>query len=127
MKEIRTQFDLSDYLQRNVDGTHFTGVEKLVLLAIAVHVNPDNNWEGWPSLDTLQRLCCATRPTVTKAIKQLVEKGVMEYKKGKTNVSNRYKINLPKLSTIVEEKASYVKGAGIHNTKNLEKFYEEPF
>jgi len=108
MKEIRTQFDLSDYLQRNVDGTHFTGVEKLVLLAIAVHVNPDNNWEGWPSLDTLQRLCCATRPTVTKAIKQLVEKGVLEYKKGKTNVSNRYRIRLEAINKFTKEIACYV-------------------
>lgn len=107
MKEIRTQFDLTNHIQKNVDGKSFTSMEKLVLLTIANHSNPDNQWESWPSLDTLQRLCCATRPTVVKAVKRLADAGILSYKKGKTNVSNRYIIALDKLNKYTDERAMY--------------------
>ena len=126
MKEIKTQFDLTDHIQNNVDIKHFTSMEKLVLLTIAGHTNPANQWEGWPSLDTLQRLCCATRPTVTKAVKHLNEMGVLSYKKGKTNVSNKYKILLDKLNNFTEEKACYASTKVKPDNKWIDSM-EEPF
>lgn len=127
MKEIKTQFDLTDHIQNSVDIKHFTSMEKLVLLTIAGHTNPANQWEGWPSLDTLQRLCCATRPTVTKAVKHLTEMGVLSYKKGKTNVSNKYKVVLDKLNNFTEEKACYGTAKRVKKYEPDEDFENAPF
>ena len=126
MKEIKTQFDLTDHIQNSVDIKHFTSMEKLVLLTIAGHTNPANQWEGWPSLDTLQRLCCATRPTVTKAVKHLTEMGVLSYKKGKTNVSNKYKVVLDRLNAFTEEKACYAP-TKVKPNNRWDDSTEEPF
>lgn len=126
MKEIKTQFDLTDHIQNSVDIKHFTSMEKLVLLTIAGHTNPANQWEGWPSLDTLQRLCCATRPTVTNAVKHLNEMGVLSYKKGKTNVSNKYKVVLDRLNAFTEEKACYAP-TKVKPNNRWDDSTEEPF
>lgn len=132
VKEIKTKKALSDHIQRNVDIEHFTCMEKMVLLVISNHVNSTNDWKGWPSLDTLQRLCCATRPTVTKAIKHLTEMGVLTYEKGRTNVSNKYFVDLCALNTYTKDKAKYATSVAKcrgykHNEATQEDFDNAPF
>lgn len=107
MKEIRTQFDLTNHILTSLRGGKIGHYEKSVLLAISCHVNPDNEWKGWPSAETIMDIAVMSRSSVFRSLNVLKEVGVIEYVKGKTNVSNKYKILLDKLNQFTEEPARY--------------------
>jgi len=108
MKEIRTQFDLTNHLLMSLRSGKIGHYEKSVLLAISCHVNPDNEWKGWPSAETIMDIAVMSRSSVFRSLNELKEMGVIEYVKGKTNVSNKYKILLDSLNQFTEEPARYV-------------------
>lgn len=108
MKEIRTQFDLTNHILTSLRGGKIGHYEKSVLLAISCHVNPDNEWKGWPSAETIMDIAVMSRSSVFRSLNELKEMGAIEYVKGKTNVSNKYKILLDSLNQFTEEPARYV-------------------
>ena len=107
MKIIKTQFELTDYLLRNLDESHVSISEKLIICVISGYVNKANDWKCWPSLDLLQSKCCATRPTIVKATKGLKSKGILDWEKGRTNIPNKYFINVKAVGSLVGEEVDY--------------------
>jgi DNA-binding transcriptional MocR family regulator len=60
-----------------------TGNARLVLLALADHVNEQrvqvgDPWEAWPSQNTLARICNCSRSSVKRALEELRELGEIE-------------------------------------------------
>ena len=127
MKEIRTQFDLTNHILTSLRGGKIGHYEKSVLLAISCHVNPDNEWKGWPSAETIVDIAVMSRSSVFRSLNELKEMGVIEYVKGKTNVSNKYKVVLEKLNNFTEEKACYATAKRVKKYEPDEDFENAPF
>ena len=67
-------------LQAVWEHSKATGNARLVLLALAEHVNEQRikagyPWEAWPSQSTLARMCGCSRSTIQLALEKLVELG----------------------------------------------------
>jgi DNA-binding MarR family transcriptional regulator len=72
---------LNSNLFKTVDGAlndpRLSSSEKLVLICIAYH-NADRGEEIYPSLERIARMIGHSRTTVSKAIKELRGKGILE-------------------------------------------------
>lgn len=98
--EISSQQELSNYIHLNAHKLGITTYELLVLLSLALYIDKDNFWVSCPSNKMLaERSLCSER-SVTSAIKNLSDKGVINNKKGGTHGNNRYNINLNVLSKL---------------------------
>lgn len=98
--EISSQQELSNYIHLNAHKLDITVYELLVLLSLALYIDKDNFWVSCPSNKMIaERSLCSER-SVTSAIKNLSDKGVINNKKGGTHGNNRYNINLNVLSKL---------------------------
>lgn len=127
MQKIKTQYELSDFLMKNLTGQHVTTMEKILICSIASFTNPENGWKCWPSLDVLMLMCCATRPTVVKAASGLRAKGLLTWQKGRSNVSNKYWIDIGKVGELTGKSVCYGQYYKKENKENCDEFEEEPF
>lgn len=98
--EISSQQELSNYIHLNAHKLDITVYELLVLLSLALYIDKDNFWVSCSSNKMIaERSLCSER-SVTSAIKNLSDKGVINNKKGGTHGNNRYNINLNVLSKL---------------------------
>ena len=106
--EISSQQELSNYIHLNAHKLGITTYELLVLLSLALYIDKDNFWVSCPSNKMIaERSLCSER-SVTSAIKNLSDKGVINNKKGGTHGNNRYNINLNVLSKLCGNDAALV-------------------
>ena len=106
--EISSQQELSNYIHLNAHKLGITAYELLVLLSLALYIDKDNFWVSCPSNKMIaERSLCSER-SVTSAIKNLSDKGVINNKKGGTHGNNRYNINLNVLSKLCGNDAALV-------------------
>jgi len=70
-----------------------TGNARLVLLAIADHVNPSNGI-AWPSIRRLSEYCKLDRSNVIRNINALIEMGALSKESGEGRQNTRYRITL---------------------------------
>lgn len=68
--------------------------QKLVLVKICDNANDAG--VAFPSINRVAKECCCNRSTVMRAIEGLVQKGLVEVKKGGNGRSNRYTLKLGK-------------------------------
>lgn len=102
------------------DYSEATGIDRLVLLAIADNADHDGG-NSFPSLDEMARKTKVARSTVQLAIKRLVERGelVAESRGHETKTkkrSNLYTILLPTLGTRPEDPSTDSTGASTDAT-----------
>ena len=105
MKKINSQHELSNYIHRNSHKLGLTTYELIVLLSLALHMNKTNSWVCFPSNKLIAQLSLCSERSVTAAIKNLTDKGIINNRKGGTHGNNRYNINVNKLSTLCGEEA----------------------
>lgn len=76
-----------------IDCTLLNGDEKLIYMVLKRFMDfRYDSGEAFPSIETLCRLTEKTRPTITKTIKSLQKKGVIEVVRRGLNKSNLYKL-----------------------------------
>ena len=107
MIEIKNQYELLNFLMRNLTTEQTTTSEKMLLTIVACHASHKNNWKCWPSLSVLTRKSCMTRPTVMKVSKSLKEKGFLKWDKGNSTKSNRYWIDVSSIGRMCGVEARY--------------------
>lgn len=73
------------------ENSEATGNARLVLLAIADHVNPSNGI-AWPSIRRLSEYCKLDRSNVIRNINALIEMGELSKESGEGRQNTRYRI-----------------------------------
>ena len=106
--EISSQQELSNYIHLNAHKLGITAYELLVLLSLALYIDKDNFWVCCPSNKMIAEKSLCSERSVTSAIKNLSDKGVINNKKGGTHCNNRYNINLNVLSKLCGNDAALV-------------------
>lgn len=89
--KIESQFQLTKVIVRAALGK-VTNAEWCVLIVIADHVSHKNDWEAWPTIEQIAMYSRLSERTVHRAIRSLVEKGILQVKSGKKGQASHYKI-----------------------------------
>lgn len=105
--KIKSQYELSRFLTLHLKKQHIDSSSKLVLLMIAQHTNPTNNWECYPSGETLEELSCFGHTAVFKCVRKLKELGFISYKKGGIGRANVYTVDVGAISKAIGVEAAY--------------------
>ena len=88
----REMADVSiDQLNLAFDIQDLTPGQKVVLLVLANRAN--KNFEAWPSIGSIVEQSCMSRSGVKKALRELVDRGLL-FKKSRRNRANVYHLTL---------------------------------
>lgn len=118
---IRSQSELSNTLNRllvkginlppivgNERGHLMTATDKLVLVEVVDHVNKNNNWWCYPSLQKIENKTYLSKSTVVLSLNKLTGFGLLQKQKGGEGKATRYKVDLDVLSLMTRVDVSYV-------------------
>ena len=118
---IRSQSELSNTLNRllvkginlppvvgNEKGHLMTATDKLVLVEVVDHVNKNNCWWCYPSLQKIENKTYLSKSTVVLSLNKLTGYGLLQKQKGGEGKATRYKVDLDVLSAMTRVDVSYV-------------------
>jgi len=118
---IRSQSELSNTINRllvkginlppvagNERGHLMTATDKLVLVEVVDHVNKNNGWWCYPSLQKIENKTYLSKSTVVLSLNKLTGYGLLQKQKGGEGKATRYKIDLDVLSVMTRVDVSYV-------------------
>lgn len=118
---IRSQSELSNTLNRllvkginlppvvgNEKGHLMTATDKLVLVEVVDHVNKNNGWWCYPSLQKIENKTYLSKSTVVLSLNKLTGYGLLHKQKGGEGKATRYKVDLDVLSVMTRVDITYV-------------------
>jgi len=118
---IRSQSELSNTLNRllvkginlppvvgNEKGHLMTATDKLVLVEVVDHVNKNNCWWCYPSLQKIENKTYLSKSTVVLSLNKLTGYGLLQKQKGGEGKATRYKVDLDVLSAMTRVDINYV-------------------
>lgn len=118
---IRSQSELSNTLNRllvkginlppvvgNEKGHLMTATDKLVLVEVVDHVNKNNCWWCYPSLQKIENKTYLSKSTVVLSLNKLTGYGLLQKQKGGEGKATRYKVDLDVLSAMTRVDITYV-------------------
>ena len=118
---IRSQSELSNTLNRllvkginlppisrNEKGHLMTATDKLVLVEVVDHVNKNNGWWCYPSLQKIENKTYLSKSTVVLSLNKLTGYGLLQKQKGGEGKATRYKVDLDVLSVMTRVDITYV-------------------
>ena len=118
---IRSQSELSNTLNRllvkginlppisrNEKGHLMTATDKLVLVEVVDHVNKNNGWWCYPSLQKIENKTYLSKSTVVLSLNKLTGYGLLQKQKGGEGKATRYKVDLDVLSAMTRVDITYV-------------------
>jgi len=128
---IRSQSELSNTLNRllvkginlppvvgNEKGHLMTATDKLVLVEVVDHVNKNNGWWCYPSLQKIENKTYLSKSTVVLSLNKLTGYGLLQKQKGGEGKATRYKVDLEVLSVMARVDIAYV-GEQLKQTEQL--------
>lgn len=135
MKEVKNQATLVNILNRYVTSCNgFDIYERSLLLAIAARVNHlhegKSAWTCWPTVEQLCQDACMKKTKFHSTLASLVDKRLVDYEKGIKGKSNRYKVNLTGLSSILGKELKYADVRKVSTNYEIEDddfFKDAPF
>lgn len=118
---IRSQSELSNTLNRllvkginlppvvgNERGHLMTATDKLVLVEVVDHVNKNNGWWCYPSLQKIENKTYLSKSTVVLSLNKLTGYGLLQKQKGGEGKATRYKVDLDVLSAMTRIDITYI-------------------
>ena len=118
---IRSQSELSNTLNRllvkginlppvvgNEKGHLMTATDKLVLVEVVDHVNKNNGWWCYPSLQKIENKTYLSKSTVVLSLNKLTGYGLLQKQKGGEGKATRYKVDLDVLSAMTRIDITYI-------------------
>ena len=103
-----------------------TGVNRLVLLALAAHCNEARaDMAAWPTITTLAALANIKRPSASRAIKQLIESGELCLTGDRVGRNAVYKITISRYANVTPRYADEIHPPYHHVTLDVTPRYAD--
>lgn len=116
MTLVRTQFQLTNLLIDCLGKTQTTTSERMLLICLSKYSNPTNNWQCWPSVESLMQDTALSRSATFSNLKSLKDKGILSTLPGYTGRCSHYIIHIEKIAD-----ARYATQAELDKRKEKQK------